>query len=290
MSILCAWLLVLRLRHALEDDKTVGESQWSVAPCRHQDMIFLNCPDYDGDLNNPLVWNLDGGTSSTTCKLLLSAQWAVQRFQFDYFIRLGDDSYMRPDRIVPQLASGQYPKDKAVIGAITYSSGVRLLCCRHPDMLFLPCPDLDGELNNPKAWGLDGGTSSTTCKLLKAAEWAVGRFAFDFFMRLGDDAYMRPDVLVAQLTSGAFPKRKAVIGAIGQSSGLPADKSGLSWYLPDACTVLHRWGAAAVMLAGCCQKAATECLGSIRAAHRALTAPPVCLGSAPRCQHGCLVW
>ena len=50
-------------------------------------------------------------------------------------------------------------------------------------------------------------------------------------MRLGDDAYMRPDVLVPQLTSGVFPKRKAVIGAIGQSSGLPADISGLHTYL-----------------------------------------------------------
>ena len=242
-------------------------------------MIFLNCPDFDSELNNPLVWNLDGGTSSTTCKLLLSAQWAVQRFKFDYFIRLGDDSYMRPDRIVPQLASGQYPRERAVIGAITYSSGVRLLFCRHPDMLFLPCPDLDGELNNPKAWGLDGGTSSTTCKLLKAAEWAVGRFAFDFFMRLGDDAYMRPEVLVPQLTSGVFPKRKAVIGAIGQSSGLPADSlvcAGTCWMHALHCIAgAHpsRSHTGRLLLAGCHQVHP----GPIRAVHQALGTPPVCL-------------
>ena len=46
-------------------------------------------------LNDHGSWHVEAGASATTQKVLLGMQWAVRRFDFDYFMRLGDDSYFR---------------------------------------------------------------------------------------------------------------------------------------------------------------------------------------------------
>ena len=85
---------------------------------QHKDMLFLDCIDKDDDLNWQWNWRLDGNVSATTSKVMLTIGWAVQNFKFDYFFRLGDDSYFRIDKFVELIETGQIPKDKAVVGQI----------------------------------------------------------------------------------------------------------------------------------------------------------------------------
>ena len=82
------------------------------------DLLFFDCLDTDGELNYQPNWNINAGQSSTTCKVLKSVQWAVQHYHFDFFFRLGDDSYLRIDKFLSMLAQNQLPKGKAVIGQI----------------------------------------------------------------------------------------------------------------------------------------------------------------------------
>ena len=49
----------------------------------------------DDELNNHANWHVDAGPSATTQKVLLGMEWAVRRFDFNYFMKLGDDSYFR---------------------------------------------------------------------------------------------------------------------------------------------------------------------------------------------------
>lgn len=64
------------------------------------------------------MWRLDAGVSSTTSKVMLSVQWAVQHYDFQYYFRLGDDSYLRIDRFVNMVSAEAIPMHKAVIGHI----------------------------------------------------------------------------------------------------------------------------------------------------------------------------
>lgn len=82
------------------------------------DLLFFDCIDADDALNWQQNWRLDAGPSSTTCKMLSSVQWAVKHYNFQYFFRLGDDSYFRIDKFLSLLASKQLPTGKAVIGQI----------------------------------------------------------------------------------------------------------------------------------------------------------------------------
>ena len=41
--------------------------------------------------------------SATTEKVMYTMQWAVENFSFQYFARLGDDSYFRPDEFYRQV-------------------------------------------------------------------------------------------------------------------------------------------------------------------------------------------
>lgn len=84
----------------------------------HQDMLLLDCIDMDDDLNWNWNWKLDGNVSATTSKVMLSIAWAVQRYRFDYFFRLGDDSYFRIDKFMHLLDTDQIPREKAVVGQI----------------------------------------------------------------------------------------------------------------------------------------------------------------------------
>lgn len=85
---------------------------------KHKDLLFLDCIDMDDDLNWIWNWKLDGDISATTSKVMLSISWAVQHYKFDYFFRLGDDSYFRIDKFVEMLETDQLPRRKTVIGQI----------------------------------------------------------------------------------------------------------------------------------------------------------------------------
>lgn len=82
------------------------------------DLLFLDCIDEDDELKHPHLWRRDAGPSSTTNKVMLSVQWAVRHFDFEYFFRLGDDSYFRVDRFLAMLNSKEIPSRNAVVGHI----------------------------------------------------------------------------------------------------------------------------------------------------------------------------
>ena len=82
------------------------------------DVLFLDCLDEDDELKHPHLWRQDGGPSSTTNKVMLSVQWAVRHFEFEYFFRLGDDSYFRVDKFLAMLSNKEIPSRNAVVGHI----------------------------------------------------------------------------------------------------------------------------------------------------------------------------
>ena len=55
-------------------------------------------------------------TSAITQKLLYSLRWAVKHYHFQYFVRISDESYFRPDEFYRQTRSGELPSKLAVIG------------------------------------------------------------------------------------------------------------------------------------------------------------------------------
>lgn len=83
-----------------------------------QDILFLDCMDVDNELQQWRKWRFDAGSSSTTSKVMLSAQWAVRHYTFDYFFRLGDDSYLRIDVFLYLACRNEWPLDNAVVGHI----------------------------------------------------------------------------------------------------------------------------------------------------------------------------
>ncbi len=83
-----------------------------------QDILFLDCIDVDIELQQWRKWRFDASSSSTTSKVMLSAQWAVRHYTFDYFFRLGDDSYLRIDAFLYLACQNEWPRDNAVVGHI----------------------------------------------------------------------------------------------------------------------------------------------------------------------------
>ena len=84
----------------------------------YSDLLFLDCLDEDDELKHPHLWRRDAGPSSTTDKVMLSVQWAVRHFDFEYFFRLGDDSYFRVDKFLAMIVSKEIPSRNAVVGHI----------------------------------------------------------------------------------------------------------------------------------------------------------------------------
>ncbi len=77
-------------------------------------LILHGISDQDrGVEDNGWPWN---GTSATTEKVVYSMQWAVEKYTFQYFARLGDDAYFRPDEFYRQVDSGEIPTSMALIG------------------------------------------------------------------------------------------------------------------------------------------------------------------------------
>ena len=85
---------------------------------RFSDVLLLDCLDEDDELKHPHLWRQDAGVSSTTSKVMLSIEWAIRHFDFQYYFRLGDDSYFRVDKFVNMLSTQSLPKHNAVVGHI----------------------------------------------------------------------------------------------------------------------------------------------------------------------------
>ena len=84
----------------------------------HSDILLLDCLDLDDHLNNSSNWSLNAGPSATTSKVMYAAQWAVRHFDFEYFFRLGDDSYLRIDKFLALIDVHAFPTRNAVVGQI----------------------------------------------------------------------------------------------------------------------------------------------------------------------------
>lgn len=76
----------------------------------HGDLVVFRCKDMEPEYEK--------GVSATTSKILHGVRWAVQQYTFDYFIRIGDDTYFRVDQFYKQVLHGDplYPKEMAYIG------------------------------------------------------------------------------------------------------------------------------------------------------------------------------
>jgi hypothetical protein len=74
------------------------------------DILLLEVADRDNPDPPP-----PGSGSATTLKVMHGMRWAVEHFQFDYFVRLGDDSYLRIDFLL-ELSKG-WPREKMYRGA-----------------------------------------------------------------------------------------------------------------------------------------------------------------------------
>ena len=77
------------------------------------DVQLLDSPDYDEQ-----DWTQIGahGHSATTMKVLAAIQWATSSYDFQFFVRLGDDSYFRPERFFERVQQGLLPTSTACIG------------------------------------------------------------------------------------------------------------------------------------------------------------------------------
>eukprot|EP00877_Chromochloris_zofingiensis_P005839 jgi/Chrzof1/15256/UNPLg00650.t1 len=73
------------------------------------------------------------------------------------------------------------------------------------DILLLPTPDLDSP--DPPPSGQD---SATTLKVMYALKWATERYHFNYFVRLGDDAFFRVDYFLQ--ASKSWPLEKLYRG------------------------------------------------------------------------------
>jgi hypothetical protein len=84
-----------------------------------------NCKDYD-DKGWPTAWDgvmFPPVNSSTTCKVLGGAAFAVENFRFKYFARSGDDSYLRWDYFLRERAEF-IGKEWTLMGFFNSNQGV----------------------------------------------------------------------------------------------------------------------------------------------------------------------
>lgn len=80
------------------------------------DIQLLDSPDFD-----QMFWGDIGalGKSATTMKVLAAVHWAVREYTFDYLIRVGDDTYFRPEKFFARVQEGLIPTSSACIGYLT---------------------------------------------------------------------------------------------------------------------------------------------------------------------------
>ena len=79
----------------------------------HGDLVFVNSPDFDNQFWGDITIH---GQSATTIKVLAAIDWAVRTYDFQYLVRLGDDSYFRPENFFAKVHAGLMPTRSACIG------------------------------------------------------------------------------------------------------------------------------------------------------------------------------
>ena len=85
-------------------------------------------------------------------------------------------------------------------------AAVRVESSTHADLLILP-DVADKDVGEPAS------RSSTTLKVMHSMAYAANHYTFDFYARVGDDAYLRVDYLAELiLIDHAFPLERAYIG------------------------------------------------------------------------------
>jgi hypothetical protein len=82
---------------------------------QYEDILQLDLPDFDDPDPSP-----PGVDSATSLKVVQSMVWAVRNYTFDYFIRIGDDSYLRIDYFLTEAAL-TLPKERMLLG---YCKGI----------------------------------------------------------------------------------------------------------------------------------------------------------------------
>ena len=87
----------------------------------------------------------------------------------------------------------------------------------HRDVLLIDAPDKDA--GEPRA------RSSTTLKVLHSMRYAVNHYTFDYFARVGDDAYFRVDYFAELAREHIFPAQEAYIGYKFSNHIVPATDS-----------------------------------------------------------------
>ena len=108
--------VILKFALGTQEQDAVALASVKNEAVKYHDILLLPCLDLDDSLNHIGNWHLAAGPSATTSKVMLSIQWAVQSYNFDYFFRLGDDSYFRVDRFIGLLNANHFPDRNAVIG------------------------------------------------------------------------------------------------------------------------------------------------------------------------------
>ena len=110
-------VVILKFAIGVEDDKDDALREVLKEEKDFGDMLLLhNIQDLEIDytfMHPHWPWR---NVSATTEKVLYSIQWAVAHFDFQYFARIGDDAYFRPDEFYKQASNGEYPTKMALIG------------------------------------------------------------------------------------------------------------------------------------------------------------------------------
>lgn len=108
--------VILKFALGTQEQDAVALASIKTESEKYHDILLFPCLDLDDSLNHIGNWHLAAGPSATTNKVMLSIQWAVQSYNFDYFFRLGDDSYFRVDHFIALLNANRFPDRNAVIG------------------------------------------------------------------------------------------------------------------------------------------------------------------------------
>jgi hypothetical protein len=142
----------------------------------------------------------------------LRAQWAKSLALMEK--RLQGKGLATPPSTVLHSVIGMQGLDDGDRGAVAAESAI------HGDLLVLPNV-ADGDASEPAV------RSSTTLKVLHSMAHAANHYIFDFYARIGDDAYLRVDYLAELvLIDHAFPlEERAYIGYKFANHHIPGSKS-----------------------------------------------------------------
>jgi hypothetical protein len=78
---------------------------------QYGDILFLDVI----DTNDPDPPPNDSDATASSLKVVYGAKWAVEHYNFPWFVRLGDDTYFRVDHFLLTVAS-KLDKHKLVLG------------------------------------------------------------------------------------------------------------------------------------------------------------------------------